>query len=616
MGQTDRTERDSLHRLFTGWWGIAVGLFTAFAIAVGAANAIDNLRWTGLFGAGALGDRGYTSEHVVGQPGWERITGIATDGADARAGLAPGMLIHFDHPHEAQAHLAGGRSFGAIVIRDGQNPGRKGRHLALITRPLDFAAEPLAVRFTNSLPVLTLWFALVLGMIAVVRGWGSLAALTFGFGMLGLCADTTVPPWATGPVAAAGMLFASAITNAGVAGLFLFPAALYAERVNRPARAWMIAFAVIVAMCVALFLFYAWCMLRDVSYPLVGNGAPIRDALLFMFTAQALYWCWRGWRDSTGADRGRFAAIFAATACQMLYILLEIALALTASSHNAPMGAALTIILQLFFNVLIPLTIACAVLCNRVIDIGFALNRAVVYGSFSAILLASFGLIDWAIEHLLPEPWVKASAWIDAGAAVLVYLAFHRVRDVVEQRVEHLFFRHWQRNEDTLRRFVGLAAHFEDDRALARAFVDELTRFGGGARVAVYRREAAVLDRVAGTWDAAPRHFRADGPAFALMRAERAPLDLGETRTDLPGVLALPMLDHGVLAGLVLMDLKGNGALYRPDEVAQLGHAAHEVGLALAALHAGLIETENRLLKAQLARLGSIIGDRLDRAGA
>ena len=98
------------------------------------------------------------------------------------------------------------------------------------------------------------------------------------------------------------------------------------------------------------------------------------------------------------------------------------------------------------------------------------------------------------------------------------------------------------------------------------------------------------------------------------MRAERKPLDLGETPTDLPGVLALPMLDHGVLAGLVLLDLKGNGALYRPDEVALLGWAAHEVGLALAALHAGLIETENRLLKSQLARLSGIIGDRMDRA--
>jgi hypothetical protein len=81
-------------------------------------------------------------------------------------------------------------------------------------------------------------------------------------------------------------------------------------------------------------------------------------------------------------------------------------------------------------------------------------------------------------------------------------------------------------------------------------------------------------------------------------------------------VLALPMLDHGVLAGLVLLDLKGNGTLYRPDEVALLGWAAHEVGLALAALHAGRIETENRLLRAQLSRLTGIIGDRLERAGA
>ena len=224
--------------------------------------------------------------------------------------------------------------------------------------------------------------------------------------------------------------------------------------------------------------------------------------------------------------------------------------------------------------------------------------------------------IEWGIAHLLPEEWVKASPWIDAGVAVAVYLAFHRVHGVVEHRVEQIFFGRWQANEDALRRFVGSAPHFEDTRALARAFADEASRFGGEARVALYRRSDGVLSRVAGNWDATPRQFREDDPAFALMRAERRPLDLGETRSDLPGVLALPMLDHGMLAGLVLLDLKGNGALYRPDEIALLGWAAHAVGLAMAALHASLIDTENRLLKAQLARLSGIVGDRLERAGA
>jgi hypothetical protein len=362
-----------------------------------------------------------------------------------------------------------------------------------------------------------------------------------------------------------------------------------------------------------LDLFAAWCVLADARYPLIGDGDVPLIALENVCMVIGLYWARRGWRDAVGADQGRFAAVFAITVGMILTELLDVAIPLTRGTAGIPWAMFAPVILS---DIIIPSAYAYAVLRHRVIDLNFAFNRTVVYGTFSAILLVSFGLIEWAVEHLLPEQWTKASAWIDAGAAVLVYLAFHRVHGAVEHRVEQVFFRQWQHNEDNLRRFVASAAYFEDERALARAFVDELARFGGGAGVAMYRRHDGVLDRVATNWDNAPRHFREDDPAFALMRAERAPLDLGDAQTGLPGVLALPMLDHGVLAGLVLMDLKGNGALYRPDEVALLGWAGHEVGLALAALHAGLIETENRLLKAQLTRLGSIIGDRLDRVGA
>jgi GAF domain-containing protein len=261
-----------------------------------------------------------------------------------------------------------------------------------------------------------------------------------------------------------------------------------------------------------------------------------------------------------------------------------------------------------------------------VIDLGFAINRGIVYGSVSAILLASFGLIEWSIEHLLPEQWLKASAWFDAGAALLVYLAFHRMHGAIEHRVEHLFFRTWRQNEEALCRFVGTAPHFDDETTLARAFADELSRFAGEGRVALYRRNPKARDkgftRMAGTWEASPPTLPGDDATYARMRTECRPIELGDARTDLPGVLALPMLDHGALAGLVLMDLKGSGGLFRPDEIAALGHAAHGVGLALAALRAGSIEaenrqlaTENRMLKGQMTRLAGMLGERLKPAG-
>jgi hypothetical protein len=599
--------------LFTGWRGVAVGLFAALSCLLAVSLAVDQTRLSGLFGSAGSGKLGLESDAIVGRAGWALISRVTAGGAAANAGLAPGMIIHFDHAYEAHADLAVGRKIGMIVRHDATFDAKKGRHLTLEALPTGrFGQGSLDQPFVVSI-IFAAWLSVTLGMVAILRGWGSPSAVAFGLGILSYIITIEAPSWATTPLVANSFLCISALPRSCIVALLLLPAMLYAERIGRPQRGWMWVFGLLGGSVVALNLFAAWCEFDEARYPFVGDGQLLMPVCVNLSLLMGLYWGWRGWRDAIGADRGRFTALLATSVIMVLTELVDLAIGLSGEFQDVPL---LLIAPMVLTNVIIPLVLAYAVLRHRVVDLGFALNRTVVYGTFSAILLGSFGLIEWGVEHLLPEEWVKASAWIDAGAAVMVYLAFHRVHDAVEHRVEHLFFGQWQTNEDALRRFVASAVYFEDTRALAHAFADELARFGGGARVALYQRDAAVLNRVAGTWDTAPRHFREDDPAFALMRAERAPLDLGETRTDLPGVLALPMLDHGALAGLVLLDLKGNGGLYRPDEVALFGWAAHEVGLALAALQAGLIETENRLLKAQLARLGSIIGDRLDRVGA
>ena len=88
-----------------------------------------------------------------------------------------------------------------------------------------------------------------------------------------------------------------------------------------------------------------------------------------------------------------------------------------------------------------------------------------------------------------------------------------------------------------------------------------------------------------------------------MMRAERGPVELAAAHSGLPGALALPMLDQGALAGFVLVDRKGDGADYRPDEVELLGWAACQVGLDLQALHARDLEALVVSLNEKVARL-------------
>jgi hypothetical protein len=109
-----------------------------------------------------------------------------------------------------------------------------------------------------------------------------------------------------------------------------------------------------------------------------------------------------------------------------------------------------------------------------------------------------------------------------------------------------------------------------------------------------YRLEAGELAGTQPTYDE-------DDPAFALMRTERVPVELAQANGSLPGELALPMLDQGMLTGFVLLAGKPDGLHYRPDEVENLGRAAHQVGLDLRALQARQLESRVALLSEKLA---------------
>lgn len=627
MGQAVTSSQGRFDVLFAGWRGVAIALFATVAVVLSLQSNTERLREFGTFGTSANGTFGYASDRIVGRPGWERVTTVKPDSAAAKAGLAPGTTIRFDNPHEANVDVSAGRSIGAIALGLSGEHNDAAHHIVLVAQPGAFAEMPLQARIDEIIYSIGQWLALALGVLVLVRCWGSLTALTLGLGLLGYSHENVVPIWITQPTATILLQVANHVIAFSGLGLLLLPAALYAERIRPPSRRWMIALAVTAGLWAGMIILRLWCDLLDASYPMVGDGTPLFWLLLFGLNFQGMYWSWRGRRDATGGDRGRFGTVLVATIAQIFNGLIFTAAGLLDSPGDETRGMAIRIVLLLIINLLIPLSLAYAVLRHRVIDLGFVINRTIVYGSVSAILLASFGLIEWGVEHLLPEEWVKASAWIDAAAAVLVYLAFHRVHDAVEHRVEDVFFRTWRQNEEALRRFVATAAHFDDEATLAAAFADELSRFAGEGPVALYRRDAGARDnallRVAGTWRTSPSTLPGDDAAYAQMRAEGGPLDLSETRSDLPGVLALPMLDHGALSGLALMELKTSGALFRPDEVAVLGRAAHDVGLALAALRAGSTQAENRqlkieneVLKAQMVQFGGMTGKRLKQAGA
>ncbi|HLY90016.1 MAG TPA: hypothetical protein VKQ27_13625 [Acetobacteraceae bacterium] len=262
------------------------------------------------------------------------------------------------------------------------------------------------------------------------------------------------------------------------------------------------------------------------------------------------------------------------------------------------------------------LILAYAVLRHRVIDVGFALNRAAVYGVTSALLLSSFGLLEWTAEHFLHFESREQNILLDAGLALGVFLSFHRLHDFVEHWVERILFHEWHAREAALRKFVRRAAHFTDGERLLDAFVAVLGDFTGGAGYAIYldARNGGLTARRSGLM-AAPEWVSENEREVIALCDMNAPLG-GDEISLIPGcALALPMMHRGVLGGFVLLGPKPQGDGYRPDEVDVLDFAVRQIGLDLRALEAdalskqvSVLSRENEAITAENQRLHDSVG--------
>jgi hypothetical protein len=245
-----------------------------------------------------------------------------------------------------------------------------------------------------------------------------------------------------------------------------------------------------------------------------------------------------------------------------------------------------------------------ATLRHRLFDVGFAINRAAVYTGTTALLLVAFALCEWAAEHLLQFEGREKSMLLDAGLALGVFLAFHRVRDFVEHWVERILFRQWREREDALRLFVRRAAYATAETPLIESFVGALERFADGAPCAIYLRSSDgsfALQR--GSLRDAPPRLDQNDSAVLAMRENDIPLQAEEALLPEGASLALPMSHRRVLNGFTLLGSKKNGDPYRPDEIAVLDFAAKQIGLDLHALRVEALRADVESLRAHAETL-------------
>ena len=118
-----------------------------------------------------------------------------------------------------------------------------------------------------------------------------------------------------------------------------------------------------------------------------------------------------GWREAPAADRPRYQYIVPALLLIVTLQILTPLVSLTGEWDPTKNPIVLAVNVLPLVGLLL---LSYAVLRHRVIDLGFAVNRTLVYATVSAMMLAVFGLTEWAVDHFVPIKGREKNALVDA----------------------------------------------------------------------------------------------------------------------------------------------------------------------------------------------------------
>jgi hypothetical protein len=524
---------------------------------------------------------------------------VAPGGPLAKAGVRDGDALRLDQPMDFARQWRPDEAVGATVRRGGV-----ASHVVIRA-----GVRPPATTDVRAFRVQVLACSLIclIGMFVTLRGGRRLSTLLFGATLvsLGLVNGWPTLPESTPWLFPASISLLRAVFRFAPLLLLAFAVAVRREARDEPARAWAPMLLAYAAAAAIVWAYSVWASLTGRQLFDFGATLEAQMAVSYLGYGLAFFGLSQVWRESRGQERTRSAFMLLASSLVAAPQLFGFAINLTGNNFalNNPL---------FLFMVGGPLggaaVFAYAVMRHRVLDLGFAVNRTLVYAAVSAILLAAFGLIEWAIDHFVPVAGREKNAIVDAAIAVGVFLTFHRVRDVVEHGVEALFFRRWQQAEAALRRFVREAAFITEAATLEHAFAGALSRYAEGAEAAVYLADGRRFQRVAGDVTGVPADLGADTPLLVSARAELKPVEAADGERG-PALVA-PMVNRNEVIGAVALGPKPSGLDYRPDELELIGWATRQVGLDLHALKVEQLEEAAAALRYEVAALRSVIPQR------
>jgi hypothetical protein len=232
-----------------------------------------------------------------------------------------------------------------------------------------------------------------------------------------------------------------------------------------------------------------------------------------------------------------------------------------------------------------PLVLTYAALNRRLIDVGFVLNRTVVFAIVSTIVIGAFVLVEWAAGAWLVNASHTTSAVIGMVVALALGLSLRYIHKYVDRFVDHVLFRKRHADESALRRFAHEASFITDSQTLLARAVLTVQRHTNAEYADIFVRNGSAA--YVSTSSDGRADVNENDPGIVALNAWNKTLDLhGLTDSELPGDVAFPMMSRGQLVGALVCGPKPDGETYAPDESDALLALARGVGGALDVLEA------------------------------
>jgi hypothetical protein len=275
-----------------------------------------------------------------------------------------------------------------------------------------------------------------------------------------------------------------------------------------------------------------------------------------------------------GVTLGRFAGMRPADRARFGWVTLGILLGVVANYLRSTVSGPLSIFAGMS-TVLMPITLMYAILRRHVIDVRFAISRAVVYAVVTTAIIGVIASVDFLTGEYLRG--LRIALAINALVTIGLGVALHRMYRTIENSVDFLIYRKKHEAERYLQRLAQTLLRAEREETVDRAIVDDPYERLDLTMAALLRANGGRYSAVAVQgWSGEVPSFESEHVLVRFLTTERRRVELRDLRKRVKSEIAeagpmpaigVPIFEGDDLRGFALYGLHRDGTRLDPDEV-------------------------------------------------